>query len=70
MGVWDSNTQYIHGYDPIEQMHVTHMVWYGGCGWQCAVDKATVGTPPRWNNADWICVVGVGTPLLKVKCGI
>lgn len=60
MGVWDSAVQYIHGYDPVEQMHVTHMVWYGGCGWQCAVDKATVGTPPRWNNADWICVVGVG----------
>lgn len=60
MGVWDPDTQYIHGFSEEENGYVTHMVWYGGCGWQCAVGKATVGKPPRWNNADWVCVVGVG----------
>ncbi|MCD8295987.1 MAG: hypothetical protein LUC88_00275 [Prevotella sp.] len=58
MGVWDSTTEYIHGYSEDRGEYITHQVWYGGCVWRCAVDTATVGNAPRFNNADWVCILG------------
>lgn len=63
-GTWDSTREYIHGaeYDDDENLvgYFTDRVWYGGCYWQCAVSKATVGKAPRYNNADWVCLIGNG----------
>ena len=58
LGLWDANTQYIRGKDPKSNRYIQHQVWYKSCGWRCMADAATVGVPPRWNNTQWICVVG------------
>ena len=57
-GVWQKDVQYIHGYDEEAQGYFTDRVWWGGCLWQAAVEKPTVGKEPRYNNADWVCLIG------------
>ncbi|MBQ8453293.1 MAG: hypothetical protein IJ539_05880 [Prevotella sp.] len=57
-GVWQKDVQYIHGYDEEAQGYFTDRVWWGGCLWQAAVEKPTVGKEPRYNNADWACLIG------------
>lgn len=57
-GYWNSGTQYIHGYDEQAKGYFQDRVWYGGCLWSCVAEKATVGLAPRWNNTEWVCLVG------------
>ena len=57
-GTWDAETQYIHGYDEEAQGFFIDRVWWGGCLWQAAVEKPTVGCEPRYNNPDWACLLG------------
>ncbi len=57
-GAWDSKTQYIRGYDETEKGYYVDRVWHGGCLWQAAVSLPTVGKEPRFNNADWVCLLG------------
>ena len=57
-GLWDAETQYIHGYDEVEKTYITDRVWWGGCLWQAAVEKPDIGKEPRYNNADWVCLLG------------
>lgn len=65
-GIWDKDTQYIHGYDEVEQGYYTDRVWWGGCLWQAAVERPTVGKEPRYNNADWICLLGAANTRLDI----
>lgn len=58
MGAWDPTVQYIHGYDSVAQGYFTDRVWHGGCYWQAAVSLPSVGVEPRYNNADWACLLG------------
>ena len=57
-GTWDEGRQYIHGYDEDAQGYFTDRVWWGGCLWQAAVEHPTVGREPRYNNPDWVCLIG------------
>lgn len=57
-GRWDSTRQYLRGYDEVVQGYYTDRVWWGGCLWQAAVAKPTVGREPRYNNPDWACLIG------------
>lgn len=57
-GYWSSGETYIRGYDDVAKGYYQDRVWYGGCLWQCVVPQATVGLPPRWNNTEWVCLVG------------
>ena len=57
-GTWDEDTQYIRGYDSTAQGYFVDRVWWGGCLWQAAVSAPTVGREPRYNNADWACLLG------------
>lgn len=65
-GIWDKDTQYIHGYDEVEQGYYTDRVWWGGCLWQAAVERPTLGKEPRYNNADWICLIGAANTRLDI----
>ena len=58
VGPWLVNGEYIRGYSEELKKHVQHQTWYGSCCWRCTADAATVGLPPRWNNTQWVCVVG------------
>lgn len=57
-GLWSETGVYIHGYDSTARGYFSDRVWYGGCLWQCAVDRATVGVAPRFNNTEWVCLLG------------
>lgn len=57
-GRWQDDVQYIHGYDVNAQGYYADRVWWGGCLWQAAVTQPTVGREPRYNNADWVCLLG------------
>ncbi len=57
-GSWQADVQYIHGYDETAQGFFTDRVWWGGCLWQAAVALPTIGREPRYNNADWVCLLG------------
>jgi hypothetical protein len=57
-GLWDATTTYRRGYSEEEQGYVQHQVWWGSCCWRCVAETATVGKEPRWNNTEWVCVVG------------
>lgn len=65
-GFWDKDTQYIHGYDEVEQGYYTDRVWWGGCLWQAAVERPSLGKEPRYNNADWICLLGAANTRLDI----
>lgn len=58
LGQWSASAQYIRGLDTDASRYVQHQVWYGNCCWRCAADKSTIGKAPRWNNTEWVCVVG------------
>lgn len=58
MGIWDSEHQYIRGYDETAKGYFVDRVWWGGCLWQAAVAKPTIGREPRYNNPDWVCLLG------------
>jgi hypothetical protein len=66
LGQWDANTQYIKGYSEEYGSYVQHQVWYKSCCWRCVVDAATVGLAPRWNNIEWVCVVGDSNYTLEI----
>ncbi len=57
-GLWQADGVYIHGYDSTASGYYTDQVWYGGCLWRCAAAQATVGLPPRFNNTEWVCLIG------------
>lgn len=65
-GMWDKDTQYIHGYDEVEQGYYTDRVWWGGCLWQATVERPSLGKEPRYNNADWICLLGAANTRLDI----
>lgn len=58
VGLWQSDGQYIKGQDSGSQRYIQHQVWHGSCAWRCVVPAATVGRPPKWDNTEWVCVVG------------
>ena len=58
LGTWDREHQYIRGYDETARGYFIDRVWWGGCLWQAAVSKPTIGKEPRYNNADWSCLLG------------
>jgi hypothetical protein len=57
-GLWNATSQYVKGYDEAAQAYIQHQVWWADCCWRCLVAKATIGKEPRWNNTEWVCVVG------------
>lgn len=58
LGRWDATHQYIRGYDSTAKAYYVDRVWWGGCLWQAAVALPTPGREPRFNNADWACLLG------------
>ena len=58
LGTWDATHQYIRGYDETAKGYFVDRVWWGGCLWQAAVAAPTLGREPRYNNADWVCLLG------------
>ena len=67
LGTWKEDGVYIHGWDEKAKGWYSDRVWWGGCYWQCSVEKATVGKTPRFNNADWACLMGAHDLSLNVK---
>lgn len=65
-GQWNAETQYLYGYDEEAQGFFADRVWWGGCLWQAAVEKPTVGKEPRYNNADWACLLGGKNMTLEI----
>ncbi len=57
-GLWNATSTYVKGYDEASSCYVQHQVWWADCCWRCLVPEATVGKEPRWNNTEWVCVVG------------
>lgn len=57
-GIWQADRQYIHGYDETAKGYFSDRVWWGGCLWQAALPLPTIGNEPRYNNADWVCLLG------------
>jgi len=57
-GQWKEDGIYIHGYDSTYKGYFSDRVWHGGCLWQCTVAQATVGQAPRFNNTEWVCLIG------------
>lgn len=67
LGTWKEDGVYIHGWDEKAKGWYSDRVWWGGCYWQCSVEKATAGKAPRFNNADWACLMGAHDLSLSVK---
>lgn len=65
-GLWDSTRRYIHGFDETEQRYVTDHVWHGGCYFRAAVSAPSVGREPRFNNPDWVCLLGGANMTLDI----
>ncbi len=66
LGLWQETEEYIRGYSEGQSRYIQHQVWWKSCCWRCVVEKATVGIAPRWNNAQWVCVVGDGNYTLEI----
>ena len=66
LGTWDETRQYIRGYDETAKGYFVDRVWWGGCLWQAAVSKPTIGKEPRYNNADWVCLLGGKNMTLEI----
>lgn len=66
VGLWNEKDAYIRGYSDIYGKYIQHQVWYKSCCWRCVTDAATIGLPPRWNNTQWVCVVGDSNFTLKI----
>ncbi len=58
-GTWIPQRTYIHGYDSQARGYYTDHVWWMGCLWKAAVAETSLGSEPRLNNTDWVCVIGV-----------
>lgn len=67
MGIWDSEHQYIRGYDETAKGYFVDRVWWGGCLWQAAVAKPTIGREPRYNNPDWVCLLGGKNMTMEIR---
>lgn len=65
-GRWNNGSSYIHGYDEKAKGYYTDRVWNYGCLWQCAVDKSTMGLPPRPGNTEWVCLMGDGNTSIDI----
>jgi hypothetical protein len=65
-GLWSDNESYIRGYSETYGKYIQHQVWYKSSCWRCVTNTATVGLPPRWNNTEWVCVVGDSNFTLKI----
>ena len=57
-GLWDSNRQYINGYNDVSKRYVREGVWHESSYWRCTAAQSTIGVPPRFNNTEWTCLVG------------
>lgn len=66
VGLWNEKDAYTRGYSDIYGKYIQHQVWYKSCCWRCVTDAATIGLPPRWNNTQWICVVGDSNFTLEI----
>ena len=66
LGTWDREHQYIRGYDETARGYFVDRVWWGGCLWQAAVSKPTIGKEPRYNNADWVCLLGGKNMVMEI----
>lgn len=66
VGLWNEKDTYIRGYSDTYGKYIQHQVWYKSCCWRCVTDIATVGLPPRWNNTQWVCVVGDSNFTLEI----
>lgn len=66
VGLWNEKDAYIRGYSDTYGKYIQHQVWYKSCCWRCVTDTATVGLPPRWNNTQWVCVVGDSNFALEI----
>lgn len=66
VGLWNEKDAYIRGYSDIYGKYIQHQVWYRSCCWRCVTDAATIGLPPRWNNTQWVCVVGDSNFTLEI----
>ena len=64
-GQWNASRRYIHGYDADARGYYADRVWWGGCYWQCAVSEST-GSEPRFNNTDWVCIIGGGNMAVQI----
>ena len=65
-GIWDPERQYIHGFDETEQGYFTDHAWWKGCFFKAAVAKTTIGREPRFNNTEWVCVIGAENVTVEV----
>ncbi len=65
-GIWSSTHQYINGYDEQERGYFSDRVWWGGCLWKAAVSLPTLGREPRYNNADWVCLLGGANTYIEI----
>lgn len=66
VGTWLSSGKYIKGKDPESNRYIQHQVWHTSCCWRCVSPQATVGLAPRWNNPQWICIVGSNNYTLAI----
>lgn len=66
-GTWDDTHQYIRGYDETARGYFVDRVWWGGCLWQAAVSLPTPGNEPRYNNADWVCLIGGRNMVMEIE---
>lgn len=57
-GAWDKTARYIKGLDTANNRYIQNQAWFGSCCWRCMVPEATIGKEPRWNNTEWVCIVG------------
>ena len=64
-GQWNASRRYIHGYDADARGYYADRVWWGGCYWQCAVSESA-GSEPRFNNTDWVCIIGGGNMAVQI----
>lgn len=65
-GLWRDDVQYVYGYDSVAQGYFSDRVWHGGCLWKAAVESPTVGREPRFNNTDWVCLMGAGNFVIDI----
>lgn len=64
-GQWNASRRYIRGYDDTVRGYYVDRVWWGGCYWQCAVAESS-GSEPRYNNTDWVCIIGGGNMSVSI----
>lgn len=72
-GPWDATVTYVKGKETMtDESGVQHIgyytdcAWYGGCFWRCDVAQSTVGKPPRWNNNEWTCIIGLDNVTINI----